>query len=253
MSKIIQKSGNATVVLSFISIISFIYIILLEFIIPANKILPKPSILLESIPSLFNDYNFLSAFLFTLSAIYSITVISYFLVRIGSYLLIKIIDLFPGLIKLFVMGKYFIPLFFIFLFQLWFGNSIWGEYLFALIMIMGILKESVAVQLENVKGEYIDSANSLGLDKSGIIKNVVWKSIQPKIFHSLRSNHILIWSYILVYEYVCVTSGIGAIYRTALEYNDLSLVILLIFITIITFIVMEFAFENIKKKYFFWN
>lgn len=253
MFRINQKSQNYSIILSFIFSLVFIYIVLFEFIIPANKFLPKPSILLDSIPSLFNDYNFLFSFLFTVSTIYATMVISYSFIRVGNQLLINFLNLFPGSKSLFVIGKYFTPIFLVFLFELWFGNSVWGEYLYVLIIIMGILKESVSTQIENILTEFIDSAKSLGIDDTGIIKNVVWKSLQPELFSSLRKNHIILWGYVLLYEFVCNTGGIGSIYNTALNYNDLSIVVLLIAITIFTFLIMEYAFEQLKKKYFFWT
>lgn len=253
MFRINQKSQNNSIILSFIFSLIFIYIVLFEFIIPANKFLPKPSILLDSIPSLFNDYNFLFSFLFTVSTIYATMVISYFFIKAGNQLLINFLNQFPGLKNLFVLGKYFIPIFLVFLFELWFSSSVWGEYLYVLIIIMGILKESVSNQIKNIRTEFIDSAKSLGIDDSGIIKNVVWKSLQPGLFSSLRKNHIIIWGYLLLYEFICNTGGIGSIFNTALNYNDLSIVVLLITLTIFTFLIMEYAFEQLRKKYFFWT
>jgi len=189
----IFKSNRQKIVLSFISILLFVYILLFEFILPANKFLPKPLILLESIPSLFQDYNFLTAFLFTFSAIYIIILISYFLINMGKYILIGFSSNNPGLRELFVIGKYVIPLFLIFMFELWFGNSIWGEYLFILAIMMGELKSRVVNEIDTVNEEYLTASKSLGLSDTDIIMKVVWKSIQPKVFDSFITNHINIW------------------------------------------------------------
>lgn len=247
------KSENKKIVLSFISGLLFIYIILFEFILPANRILPKPSILIESVPSLFQEYNFLSAIVFTFTAIYSIMFISYFLIKMTSSLLIIFAKYYPGLVEIFNIGKYFIPLFLIILFDLWFGTSIWGEYLFILIIIMGTLKSKLLQSYSNVKKEYLTSAQSLGLTESEIIKKIIWKSIQPEIFKTFLLGNISIWSLVIIYEYVCKTDGVGLILNLALKYNDLSLVIVLIIFLILMFLVMELLLSRIKKKYFFWE
>ena len=154
--------------------------------------------------------------------------------------------------EIFLLGKYFIPLFLIFLFQLWFGDSLWGEYLFILVVIVGTLKSTIVSEIKNVNEEYINSAKSLGLNQTTIVDKVVWKSIQPGVFDSLVKLHIPIWSLVIVYEFICHTKGIGSIFNLALNYNDLSLVILLIGILIITILFMEFLLTLIRKKYFFW-
>jgi len=253
MLKKIYQSDSSKVILSFISGMLSIYIILFEFIVPANKILPKPSILIETVPSLYQDYNFLSAFLLTFSAIYSVMLISYFLMKIGNNILVTFTENFPGLKELFTIGKYFVPLFLIFLFQLWFDDSLWGEYLFIFAIVMGTLKSTIADEISSVKEAYINSAKSLGLTKREILDKVIWKSIQPKAYDSLVKIHIPIWSLVIIYEFICNTDGVGAIFKLALKYNDLSLVILLIAILIITILFMEFILKSIMKKYFFWN
>jgi NitT/TauT family transport system permease protein len=252
LNKIFQPNKNK-VIFSFLSGIIFIYIVLFEFVLPANKILPKPSILIESVPSLFQDYNFLSSFLFTFTAIYSVMLMSYFFIKQWNNLLISLAEIFPGLKELFVLGNYFIPLFLIFLFELWFGNSIWGEYFFIFILTMGTLKSTIINEIDSIKAEYILSARSLGLAEKEIVKKVVWKYVQPRVYDSIIKNHVVVWSLVIIYEFVCRTDGIGSILSLALKYNDLSLVIVLIAIIIVAILVMELLLINIKKKYFFWN
>ena len=252
LTKII-RSSTSKVILPLLSVLLFIYILFFEFILPANSILPKPTILLETIPALFQDYDFLSSFLFTFTAIYSVMIISYFLIRFGSNLMFNMVQYMPGLKELFTIGKYFIPLFIIILFELWFGNSIWGEYLFVLFLIMIVLKSSVINELNNVKEEYILSARSLGLPQNKIGSKVIWKSIQPNVYKSLLDFHIPIWSFVIMYEYICKTDGVGNIFYLTLKYNDLSLAIVLFVFMIITFLIMEIVLKSIQKKYFFWE
>lgn len=252
LTKLFQSS-TSKVILPLLSVLLFIYILFFEFILTSNLIFPKPTILLDTIPALFQDYDFLSSFLFSFTAIYSVIIISYFLIRISSYWLFSIVQYLPGIKELFKISKYFIPLFLIILFELWFGNSIWGEYLFLLVLIMGILKSSVVSELDNVKKELILSAKSLGLSENEIFSKVIWKSIQPNVYKSLLDFHIPIWSFVIIYEFICKTDGVGNVFYLALKYNDLSLAIVIFIFMIITFLIMEIILKSIKKKYFFWK
>ena len=108
---------NKAAVFSLLSVLLSIYILLFEFIIPANRFLPKPSILIDSLPVLFVEYEFLSSFLFTFSAIYALMLLSYLFVRMGHNLLFFLADNLPGLHSYFIIGKYVIPIFLIVLFK----------------------------------------------------------------------------------------------------------------------------------------
>ncbi len=111
------------------------------------------------------------------------------------------------------------------------------------------MKSTIITELNSAKEEYIISARSLGLNKNEIVNNVIWKSIQPAVNETFLKNHIIIWGLVIVYEFICRTGGVGTIFNLALKYNDLSLVIVLIAILIVSIIVMELLLNNIKKKY----
>jgi taurine transport system permease protein len=161
--------------------------------------------------------------------------------------------LFPGVSRLFKIWKYLIPLFLIFLFKQWFGNSTYGEYLFVSIMVMGYLKISFFESIDLVKEEYILSAKSLGLQEKEMSKKIIWKSVQPYIFKTIQENHIIIWSYTILYEYICDTLGVGTILITAVKYNDFGIIILIIAFLILSFILMDIVLKKIQQKFFFWN
>lgn len=252
LNKILQ-SEKQKVTLSFISVVLFVYILLFEFILPANAFLPKPTILIDSVFSLFNDYNFAKAYLFTFTSIYSIIIISYFILRFTSKYISDYSLAFPGLIHLLDLSKYFIPFFLILLFELWFDNLMIGEYLFTLILSMGILKVTFFKEIFSMKQEYILSAKSLGLSEKDIFTKVIWKTIQPKIFQSIKNNQVPIWASVFIYEFICKTEGIGTIFYLVLRYNDLSALLTLFFFLIITFMAMEFILERIRKRFFYWE
>lgn len=253
MLKKILESEKQKVTLSFISVILFVYIILFEFIIPANGILPKPSILIDSVFSLFDDYNFAKSYLFTFTSIYSSIFISYFFISIIGKYFRDFSFAFPGLRHILDLSKYFIPFFLVMLFELWFGNSILGEYLFTLIIIVGILKVTFFSELISMEQEYIFSAKSLGINDKELFRKIIWKTLQPKIFNSIKKNHIVIWSSVFIYEFICKTDGIGNIFYTALKYNDLSVLLTLFLFLIITFVLMESILEIIRKRFFYWE
>lgn len=248
-----RNNQSSRVIQALLLIVLFVYIVLFEFIIPANKILPKPSILIDTFPVLFSEYDFLSHVLFSFAAIYSVMIISYFFIKAGYRALFYFTENFPGLKGIFIAGKYILPFFIIIFFSLWFGNSIWGEYFFILIILMSALKSHLVIQFENIPDEYISSAKSLGMEKDEILSKVIFKSVQPELFSVYRKNHFIIWAWVLVYEYICLTDGVGAIFHNALEYNDLSLILLLSLLLIVLFYFMEFVLIKVEKKFFFWK
>ncbi len=253
MTKLNIPHNKDFIVSKFILTLVFVYIILFEFILPINKVLPKPSVLIDSFPTLIYEYHFVSKFLFTFAMVYLAILISFLLISLFSNILIKIIKNFPLASKIFVIGKFFIPLFLIFLFEQWFNSSTYGQYLFVFILVMGYLKISFFNSYDLMKDEYIISARSLGLTESAISKKVIWKSIQPYLFRTVQENHIFIWSFVIIYEFICQTDGIGTALITAVKYNDFSIIILIIIFVILAFYLMELILNKVKQKFFFWN
>ena len=247
------KRSTSKIIVSFLAALLFIYILLFEFILPANKVLPKPSILYLSITDLFTDYNFLSAFILTVSVIYISIFISYFVLKFFASLLIDISFSYPRMNKIFLLGKYFMPIFLIFLFSFWFGDNIYAEYLFAFIIVGTALKETLVSSTLNIETEYIEAAKSLGVNKIELIKNVIWKTIQPKLYKTIVKSHFVLWTLIIVYEFITRTSGLGNIFRLALKYNDISIIVLLSLIIMITMYLFSILLELVKRKFFFWE
>ncbi len=177
MSKKIIKTTTNSLLLSLLSVLAFVYIMLFEFILPVNKFLPRPSVLIESFPSLINDYNFINSFISTFSIIYSTFLISYFIMKLFFPVLVKISIQFPKFVLIFNASKYFIPLFLILIFELWFGSSVWGEIFFVIVIVNCLLKGEIFQKSLIVKEEYILSAKSLGLSQEKIIKEYLLENI----------------------------------------------------------------------------
>lgn len=247
------KTSRYRILLSFFSGLLFVYILLFELILPQNKVLPKPSILIDSVHSLFVEYNFGSALLLTFGAIYSIFILSYFMLKISSSIITTFKQIAPALGELLIFKNYFLPIFLIFLFESWFGSSMWGEYLFLFILIMGSFKAVFMNNIDALNDEYLIAAKSLGVSEKVMKRDIVFKMIQPKIYESIKSLHPKIWGLAIVYEFICKTDGVGNIFYLAIKYNDFGLLVLTIILLTVIIFIMEIMIGSIKKKYFFWN
>ncbi|MBK8946397.1 MAG: ABC transporter permease subunit [Ignavibacteriae bacterium] len=244
---------NYYVTFAFLSSLFFVYIILFEFILPINSIFPRPSILIESIPSLYKEYYFIQNFLFTVTLIYSSFIASYFLIKLFFAIIFRISNQFNKIYQILNSANYFLPIFLIFLFNIWFDNSILGEILFLLFITMGMLKSQVILNSNKVNEEYILSAQSLGLDQKEIISKIIWKNFQPQLFNVFVRNHFLIWTYSLIYEFINKTNGLGKLFYLTLKYDDFVILILTIIVLVISFVFFNYLMKLIKDKFFFWE
>ncbi len=206
--------------LSVLAAFLFVYIILFEFVLPVNKILPKPSMLWESFGSLWNDYDLLYASGITTSVIYSALILGYLFVYSFGGTLIKIFYEIPGIFSGFRIFKYFTLFFFALIFSFWFPESILAEFIFAFLITIIFLGMELYNGSIDTRKEYVTSAASLGLAPEKIYKDVIRKYAQPYLFSSLLKLHYLLWTVILIYEFLSQTEGFGTIYRLLLYYRD---------------------------------
>lgn len=246
-----KKSDNKNLVKIFLVFI-FLYVLLFEFALPLNKILPKPSMLWESIPALFSDYNLLYALAVTTSAIYGSLILGYLIIHLIAPLLIKILSGVDGVYLIPRLFRYFTPLFFALLFIFWFEDSFIAEIIFGLLTTLFILGGKLYKEIPAVKEEYILFAKSLKIDDGKIFSSVAWKSCQPKIFSELKSLHLYLWAIILVYEFAA-TVGVGGVYKFASEYHDLSAIVALgILVSIIIWLV-NMVIGFLERKIIYWE
>lgn len=239
--------------LSVLAAFLFVYIILFEFILPVNKILPKPSMLLESFGSLWNDYDLLFASGITTSVIYSALILGYLFVYSLGGKLIKIFYEAPGIFSGFRIFKYFTLFFFALIFSFWFPGSVSAEFLFALLVSVIFLGIELYYSSKIQHGQYISSAISLGLPKEKIYNDVIRKYAQPFLFNSLLKLHYLLWLVILIYEFLSQTEGFGTIYRLLLYYRDFGGIFALgIFITLLIWLGKEII-VFFKNKIITWE
>ncbi|MBU2493937.1 MAG: hypothetical protein KJ571_15015 [Bacteroidetes bacterium] len=248
-----MKSINSKKKLIILLLVIAVYYFLFEFILPLNRILPKPSLLIESYSSLWNDYNLFSAFLVSASAVYTSIIVGYLIVNFTSGFWISTFIKNEKLLVPFKIFRYFPAFFYAVIFAFWFPESIIAEYFFGLIAAVFYFVLTIKNELPNVKIEYIDSAKSLSISESKINSIVLWKIIQPNVYDSISKLHYYIWVLVLIFEFIGKISGFGGIYNSLLTYNDFAaLFALAIFISIIIFAGNSFI-NFFKNKIIYWR
>jgi ABC-type nitrate/sulfonate/bicarbonate transport system permease component len=230
-----------------------IYVVLFEFTWLTQSIFPKPSLLFESFLSLFSDYNLLNAFVETTSIVFPAILISVIVAEVSGKTILKVFLNFEGIINIKFPFRYFSFFFLVLLLNLLFHESFWVEFAFISLFVLGKLAANIFDNLDSISEEYVNSAKSLGLSENQIISKVIWKELQPKIYKNLTSIHAEVWVVVLIYEFVGALNGMGAIYRVAFNYNDLTAIISLgVFISILIFVVNSII-KIVISKLIFWK
>lgn len=239
--------------LTFLFVLLFIYVVLFEFVLPINKILPKPSLLIESLPALFSEYNLLSQMAITTSIVYLSLAAGFFIVWVFSYQLSKMIEKNIGLFNNLRLFRNFPAFFFAVLFAFWFGDSILAELIFAIIVAAFFITVDYIKAAASVPDEYINAGKSLLLMNKELHKKVTWKYSLPFLFGNLTRLHYYLWVLLLIYEFIGQVNGFGGIYNFALEYNDFSVIVLLGIIIALLIWLGNSIINYLQKKLVFWK
>ncbi len=235
------------------SVMVFLYVVLFEFVLTPVKFIPKPTILYDSFISIWGIYNLVEALFTTTTIIYLALLIGYMLIAVLANQIIKILLEYTGVINISIPFKFLSSFFFAILFNLWFQESVVAEFVFALLIVMGILISEMNNSLNNSSDEFVLSARSLGLGKNDIFKKVIWKEIQPNIFNSLIKAHIWLWIIVLVYEFVGGVEGLGSVYHIAFTYNDIAGVIALGLLSSSLILIGNWIISYLQTKIIFWE
>ena len=233
-----------------------IYLILFEFIFTSNKIFPSASVIWLSTIELFDKYNFLINLISTISAVYISIIFNYLLTKIFFRYLTKYQSdkMISSYKNNFVNLITFIPFFFISLiFVLWLPEFVLTKYLIASLVLFSFTLNELLSQKENDSSEYYDFYKSLGLKKTTIINKVLFKLKEPEFFNSQLKNHSLIWSVILIVEFLQQQEGIGNILRIAFKYQDISITYTITLFISLTVYLLHFAFRKLYNKIYFWK
>ncbi|OGU71843.1 MAG: hypothetical protein A2V93_12150 [Ignavibacteria bacterium RBG_16_34_14] len=231
-----------------------LWILLFEFLLPVNQVLPKPSIVIESFPDLWTDYDLPANYLSTISVIYISLILTFFSVKIlSSYLVEKnnFISLFINSLEWFseFLPGIIIGLLLIF----WFPKSEFVEFIFAFATAFTSIMIKFQNESENVNEEYVLSAQSLGLSENKMIRLVIWKNVQPKLMEHLFNMHFYLWSMLIVFEFIKGGLGLGVIFRQALDYKDLSAIFSVFLITGLSVYIGTLVLKYIRNKFVFWS
>ncbi len=238
----------------YLALYFILWIILFEFILPVNNFLPKPSIVLLSIPALFSDYHLLTNFFYTISVLYPSLVVAYFVVWIFRGFILKTNNIFYNFIISLEWFSEYLPGIILGLFLIfWFPHSDYIEYLFAFVASFFSFVIKVQNDKKKVKTEFVDSLESLGAGNSFIYKKVSWKSVQPSLFNKIIKFHFYLWTLLLIFEFIMGGYGLGSIYRTALEYQDLSALFTVSIIVGVTIYSGNLLLKYFKNKFYFWS
>ncbi len=249
----ISCSKKIKIAFTAITTLIFIYLMLFEFIIPQNEIIPKPSLLVISLPSLWLDYDFPIRFTLTFSVVYISLFLGYVVLLLKRYFIIKFYYLFPNVLNIPNLLKYFPAFFYILISAYWFGNNIYFELLFGIIYAATLLTFSLLKEIPLVHREYIDAAKSLNVPTKTIFSEVIWKSLKPGIFNELIRLHYSLWILVLIYEYVANTNGLGLIYKLALLYKDPAVIIDLAVILSVVILFGKMVLSYLKNKFVHWE
>jgi ABC-type nitrate/sulfonate/bicarbonate transport system permease component len=231
-----------------------LWVVLFEFILPVNNILPKPSIVIQSFGALWLDYNLPINFLSTVTVIYISLTISYFILKWVSVFLAKGSNPVSDFILSLEWFSEYIPgIIFGFLLIYWFPDSEIIEFVFA----FGTAFSSLVIKFQKESGkvskEFIDAAESLGVSGELLIKEVKWKAIQPEVMKHIFYLHFYIWTLLIVFEFIKGGYGLGSIFKSALEFNDISALFSIIVITGLTVYLGNSILKYLRNKFFFWS
>ena len=242
--------------LSLISITVFIfsYFLFVEFVLPVNEILPKPSLIFESMISLFKDYGILQSLALTSSVVYISLFVGYLLIHLSGALILKLNDN-SGLKAVFSFLKLFkfFPFFAgIILFVFYYNTSINGEFIFSfLFVIITLLLNFNSFDKDYlIKYKTFISNNKISDNKFYEVK---YKLVQPVLFNLFNKLHLTLWAAVIMYEFIALTGGLGTKYYLLLSNHDFSgFVALAILISFLIWI-GNFISVVIKNKIIFWE
>jgi ABC-type nitrate/sulfonate/bicarbonate transport system permease component len=230
-----------------------LYVIIFEFTWVTQNLFPKPTLLLESFMSLLSEYNLVDAFFETTAVIFPSILIAILIIEIFSKIFLSVFIDYNGIKNITTPFKYFSFFFFALLLNFLFQNSLFVEFVFTILFVIGLLLQIISKETDSIKEEYVIAAKSLGLSSNQIFSQVIWKSLKPNVYGKLVSIHTGAWVVVIIYEFIGSTNGVGAIYRLAFDYNDLlSIISLGIFISLVILLVNSLI-KIVVSKLIFWK
>lgn len=228
-------------------------IILVEFIIPTNYFVPKPSVVLESFSSLWNDYNLLPNLFSTTGCIYLSLLIA---LIFSNFLSNKVIDkkFSKYLIKQRNKDRLIFLIFsFLILSAIWFSDFYFFKIIFAFAISTLTLTIKNLRGMDSVNSNFIDSVKSLGFSNDVIQNKIISKLVRPTLLNYLKDYQFVLWMIIIIYEVFIDREGIGFMLKKIVEYRDLSAAIALLLILGFILILINRIHIAITKNFNYQN
>jgi len=230
-----------------------VYVALIEFSLPTLTYFPKLSIIFDSFISLFTDYGILFASTITVGIVSISIFLTVLLLNAFATFFIKFNLRFQKLDFLFGVVNPVSIFILIIIISNVFDNSVLAQIILIFVITMGIGKKIFKDQLNELKSEYVDIGTNIGLTNSDINKNLIYKSIQPRLIKGIFSNINLIWLSTLLYGFIAHTNGIGEIFAKLIIYNDYSGLVSLSIYCGLLILVYNIFMKFIIDKIYFWE
>ncbi len=222
------------------TILGFVsYYVFFDYLLPANKAFPKLSLIYESTFELFKHYNLFTGIAITSSVIYvTLSIVLLFIIlfkNLNSFLLN-----FNSFIK--------VPFFLIILlFSFWFGNVLWAEFLFAFIIILIHLSYK-GTSFKNKKVDQLLEFVKLNRFSVKVTNNINGQYAKGLLVTEMRKTHFYLWTFVLIYEFIIKTGGIGTVLDNTFNNYDLAGFISLSLMIYILIYLGDFLYVLIKNK-----
>ncbi len=230
------------------------YLILFELLYPANGFFPSFSVILLSLKELFDNYNFLSNFISTSAAVYTIITANYFFTRILFILFCKVNSDNLLVAQSITFLFHYIPFILIsLLILIWLPDFIFDKYLIAILIFLPLGMHKVFGNENSDKKEYFNFYKSLGIKNSLITNKIMFKLFEPKYFLTQIENHSFIWSVVILTEFIQQKEGIGGILFAVFNYQDVSLLFsITVFISFLVFLIQK-TLSSVYFRVYFWD
>lgn len=249
-----MKNQKRNTLLFYLGGYLLLWVILFEFILPANKVLPRPSIVIQSFPSLISDYNLFPNFISTAAVVYLSLAAAYYTVRFLSYTSMFEKRRTSGFIDSLRWFSNYIPgLLWGILLLFWFPASEYIEFIFAYLAVLTNMISGLFLNPQLVPEEYSLSSRSLTAENPFYRKTIKWKFIQSFLLKKNYTLHLNIWLLLIAFEFIKGGYGMGNIFQKAVLYQDLSAFFSGLVITGLTIYIGSISLKFIENKKTFWN
>jgi len=230
-----------------------LWILLFELILPVNNIFPKPSIVFQSLFDLVKTYQLGWNYLSTVSAIYFPLILAYYLVQILFPIILQKNVISDIILSVEWFSRYIPGIILAMILIYWFPQSEITKFIFVFLISFTSFMFRSKNLAENLDSEYSLVLKSFGIGANSILRNVIWKTIQPELMAHIIRQNIYLWAFVVIFEYVNLGFGIGTILKKILQFRDLSALVMIFIIIGSSIFISTQLFKFIKNKVYSWK